>query len=367
MIEHVRTRVSPAFRLAGQVTAVGPLGAGLINPTFRVTTRGQDGRTRAYVIQAINGRVFPRPDLLMDNLARVTAHLRQRLDPAQRDAARRVLTLVPADAGGLSWRDPQGQVWRAFHYIAHSRTLQRISDPVLAYRAGRAFGDFMRQLADLPPPRLHEHLPGFHHTPTRLRALRRAVEEDPLAGAAQTGPELDRISRREATATLLGDLQTSSALPERIVHNDTKINNLLLDRQSGKALCVIDLDTVMPGLSLNDFGDLVRSAATSEPEGSKPLSLQLPLFEGLLRGWVGAMAPVLTPTEAELLAAAPRVITLELAMRFLTDHLRGNRYFAITYPGQNLDRCRAQLDLLESMEAQADSMERLVRDVLSGR
>jgi len=366
MIEYIRTLVAPAFRLAGPVIAIAPLGEGLINPTFRVRTRGTNGRVGRYVIQAINHQVFPRPDSLMANLTRVLTHLARKMGPEGADP-RRVLSLIPTRDGDTTWTDSEGRSWRGFLFIEDSLTLQSVTDPKLAYEAGRAFGHFVHQLADLPPPRLHEHLPGFHDTPARLRALRECAEANPMGRAGKAAPELDRIFAREDTVTLLARAQAEGTLPERPVHNDTKINNLLFDHRADQALCVIDLDTVMPGLALHDFGDLVRSAAASRPEGSGSGRLRLSLFEGLLRGWVTGMGPLLTQGEAELLAAAPRVITLELTMRFLTDHLAGDHYFKTDRPGQNLDRCRTQLGLLDSMEEQADAMERLVRETVRDR
>ncbi len=361
----IRSRVAAAFRLGGRAVRVEPLAAGLINRTFRLTTCGGSGQGGRYLVQIINAQVFPDPGRLMSNLQRVCDHLEQRVRAEHRDWERRVLSPVRTLDGGLAWIDDQGRWWRAFRYVKRSLTRAWAADAGTAYRAAEAFGSFVRQLSDLPPPPLHTVLPGFHDTPARLGRLLQAIEADPRARAADSAPEVERILARQTTARALAD----AGLPERVVHNDTKISNVLFDRDTREALCVVDLDTVMPGLALHDFGDLVRSAAASAPEDSPAAlapSMRMSLYEALLKGWVHGLGPSLTRPECGLLATAPRVIALELAARFLTDHLEGDRYFAITRPGQNLARCRSQLHLLQSMETQGGEMERLAREATAG-
>ncbi len=352
----IRSRVARAFLIPGRAARVEPLGEGLIHRTFRLTTCGGPRERRRYVVQLLNTQVFPEPAQLTENLRRVCAHLEKQIRSEHGDPQRRALSPVATRDGQLVWRDDSGRWWRIFRYIEDSLTLQRTDRPTTAYRAAEAFGAFVRRLADLAPPPLHAVLPGFHDTPARLQRLRQAFEADPCGRAAESAPDIERILSRQETARALA----IPGLPERVVHNDTKLNNLLFDRFSGEALCVLDLDTVMPGLALHDFGDLVRSAAASAAEAEAP-SLSLPLYEALVGGWVRGMGPLLTKAERALLATAPRVITLELAARFLTDHLEGDRYFRTSRPGQNLQRCRSQLHLLQSMESQGAAMEDLAR------
>jgi hypothetical protein len=325
---------------------------------------------RRYLLQRVNTEVFPAPEPVMDNLLRVTTYLRRKL--AERGATepdRRVLRVVAA-RDSRAWRvDDLGRWWRTYAFVEGTRSFDRPPSPETARRAAAAFGGFIADLADLPGPRLHETLPGFHDSPARYRALEAAAEADPLGRTASVGAELRALeSRRD----LLGVLQGAAArgeVPERVAHNDTKLNNVLFDAATGEALCVVDLDTVMPGLALYDYGDLVRSAASEAPEDARnpgAVRLSLPLHRAVTQGWLEPMAPLLTPGEAELLPLAPIVVTLELAARFLTDYLGGDRYFRTAYPGHNLDRCRAQLALAADMERHEATLTTAVREALGG-
>ena len=234
----------------------------------------------------------------------------------------------------------------------------------MTYQAALAFGRFQHALGDLPPPRLPEALPGFHDVRLRFAAFRRAVDADTAGRVAATGPEIEAYLSREARAGLLLDAHAAGDVPERITHNDTKLDNVLFDDVTGEGLCVIDLDTVMPGLGLYDFGDLVRTSTCTAPEDERDLSrvhARPDLFEGLARGWLEAMGAVLTPTERDLLPFSGRLITCTIGLRFLTDHLQGDPYFKTHRPNHNLDRCRAQLALLRSLEAQDDAFRAIVR------
>jgi len=361
----IRRRVAPAFRLSGRAVRVESLGTGLINRTFRLTTCGSASRSRRYLVQIINTLVFAEPEQLQANLGRVCAHLQRRLRAEHSDWQRRVLVPVPSRDGGLAWTDDQGRWWRVFNYVEGTLSHEQAPDAGTAYRAAEAFGAFVRSLCDLPGPPLHAVLPGLHDTPAHLRRLVQAFEADPCARARESALELEGILARETSARALDD----AGLPQRVVHNDTKISNLLFDRHGGEALCVVDLDTVMQGLALHDFGDLVRSAAASACEDSGEavtLAMSLPLYQALLAGWARGLGASLTRNERALLAVAPRVITLELAARFLTDHLEGDRYFRVTRRAQNLARCRSQLALLHSMESQSGEMERMAREIRAG-
>jgi Ser/Thr protein kinase RdoA (MazF antagonist) len=321
---------------------VSVLGAGLINDT-RLVDCTPAGR---YVLQRLNPRVFPRPDRVMENIGRVLAHGRSPLP-----------RLVPSRSGALSWTDADGGCWRVYEYLEGTLSRAVTDSPATARRAAMAFGGFLAGLSDLPAPRLHETLPGFHDTPGRLRDLLAACAADPCGRWREVQPELDLILARADQARLLATARAEGALPERVVHNDTKLANVLFDAASGELRCVIDLDTVMPGLALDDFGDLARSVAATAPEDRPGLVvLDLPRFEAVASGYLQATAGLLTRQELELMPLAPRLIALELAMRFLTDHLQGDVYFRVSHEGHNLERCRAQIGLLQSMEAKESAM-----------
>ena len=339
------------FAIDAPVVAVEPFSgpAGHINASYVVTTpRG--GR---FFLQRLNRHVFPDLDALMENVARVTRHVGG------------PLRLVPTREG-LAWaRDDQGDVWRLYGFIegAVARTMASAAD---AERAARAFGAFQRALADLPGPRLHETIPHFHDTPRRLESFECAVQRDSAGRAAEARKEIAQVQGRRELAAVLVKAAASGTVPERIVHNDAKLANVLFDAASGEALCVVDLDTVMPGLALFDFGDLVRSMATRAAEDERDTSrvrLEPELFESIARGYVAATRELLTPAERELLVPAAQVIVFEQAVRFLIDHLEGDRYYRIARPGHNLDRGRTQLALLDALLAAERALQQIVTRV----
>ncbi len=331
------------FELDAPVVRVQPFGAGLINKTLRLDTVGG----HRYVLQCLNATVFPRPVAVMQNQCRVLQHLRTK--------GRLTLELIGTRTGEAWTSDVNGQIWRCYRYIGNSRTYTSTGDPAIVLEAARAFGQFTADLADLPGPPLHAVIPGFHDTPTVFRSLLRAVREDALHRAAATARETEALLSRRELSELFLPLSTNGELPRRNVHNDTKLGNILFHGEQPEALCVIDLDTVMPGLILHDIGDMVRSAASTRAESEYP-TVDLVLLASLADGYLSALGEGLTPAERRLIPDSPRVITLELALRFLVDHLRGDRYFRIDHPGQNLERCRSQLALLADMDAKADRM-----------
>ena len=357
------------FALEGEPTALERLRVGLIHESYIATCRTGDG-PRRYLVQRLNTGVFPSAERVMENLARVTAHLRRKLvEVGRADLDRRVLALVPARDGRYWYVDEGGQWWRTYAYIEGSRSQDRPDSPASARAGAEAFGSFVAGLTDLPGPRLHETLPGFHDSPARYRALQAALATDPGGRAVDVRAEVRFVADRRAELGALQEAARRGDIPERVVHNDTKLNNVLFDAMTGEALCVVDLDTVMPGLALHDYGDLVRSAASEAPEDARDPSrvrLSLPLFREVTRGWLGPMVGLLTPAELELMPLAPRVIALELAIRFLTDYLEGDHYFRIERPGHNLDRCRAQIALVTDLEHREAAMTAVVREAVGG-
>ncbi|MGE0494661.1 MAG: phosphotransferase enzyme family protein [Vulcanimicrobiota bacterium] len=326
-----------------------PFGSGHINQTYLVTID-----SRRYILQRLNTNIFPDPHSLMDNMVRVCDHL-----CAKGHSAPEVLRTPDGHPFALC---DQGGFWRLSPFFEGTRTVDQPQSPRQAFQVGKAFGGFVKAVADLPGPRLHETLPDFHHTPRRIERLLAAVEANPRGRKAGAGPEIDFVGERQERAGRL----IEAGLPERITHNDTKINNVLLDSITDEAVCVIDLDTVMPGLALFDFGDMVRTTTCLAAEDETNLSLLTvdhALFSALTEGYLEQVHDVLTPAEIQLLALSGWVITLEIGVRFLTDHLEGDTYFKVHRPDHNLERARAQFALARSLEQQMarleDTVERL--------
>jgi len=348
------------FEFGGAVLSLTPHGGGHINDTYLVTCEAQGAPVR-YILQHINRHVFHDPVAVMQNVERVTAHLDAQT-AGQPDCARRALHLVPARDGRKWHMDAQGETWRAYRFIENARTYETVASAEQAFEAARAFGNFQQQLSSLPPPRLHETIPDFHHTPKRFAALEQAVVADVAGRAAFAKPEIDFARARQSITGVLLDAD----LPERITHNDTKFNNVLLDDKTGKAVCVIDLDTVMPGLALYDFGDMVRTTTSPAAEDEKDLSkvtMQFAMFEAVVRGYLESAGAFLTAAERKLLAFSGKLITFEIGIRFLADYLDGDTYFKVHREGHNLDRCRTQFKLVESIERQEEQMNRLVESI----
>ena len=345
--------VTAAFQIPGPFVAAEPWGSGHINDTFRVTT-ALDGQPHFSIIQRINHHVFRDPVALMRNVERVTAHLLVKVAGLP-DAARRVVALIPTCAGNAWHVDADGNTWRAYIFIPGTCSYNQVQSPEQAFRAASAFGEFQHLLADLPAPPLTETIPNFHHTPTRFQQFQQALAVDTANRAAQCRAEVNFALTREPFASAL----VRAGLPTRVTHNDTKLNNVLFDEATGQALCVIDLDTVMPGLAAYDFGDLVRTSTSPAAEDERDLShvvFQLPLFEALSRGYLST-ATFLTRDERELLPTGGILITFETGLRFLADHLNGDTYFKIHRENHNLDRARTQFKLVAEMEAQLPAME----------
>lgn len=355
--------IAAHFRLQGDLVAAAAHGSGHINDTYAVTF-DQAGSPVRYIFQRINDRIFRDVPALMDNIGRVTAHLAGRTRGGEDN--RRAMTLVPARDARPFHRTPDGEYWRVYLFIEKARTYDQLESAGQAFQAARAFGRFQMALADLPGPRLVETIPGFHDTRSRFDALRRAAADDTRGRAREVEAELEFAWRREADVDRLLDLMRSGAMPERVTHNDTKINNVMLDDATGEGVCVIDLDTVMPGLSLYDFGDMVRTATCAAPEDEKDLSrvaVRMPVFEALTRGFAEGVGGILTDAEWEHLPFAGKLLTFEVGMRFLTDHLQGDVYFKTQRTGHNLDRCRMQFRLVECLEEREPEMRDMVGEL----
>lgn len=358
-------QVARSFALAGDFSAVEPYGSGHINTTFVVAMNQAGARVR-YLLQRINGRVFKNPEALMENICRVTAAAGARLRAEGcSDASRRTLTVVPARDGALWHRTAEGDLWRCYLFIEGATTFDVVESPRQAHASAQAFGNFQKLVSGLGGPRLHETIPKFHDTPARFARLREVVEADRLGRLADASAEWEFARAHEDITGLLLDLHTSGEIPERITHNDTKLNNVMIDAKSGEGVCVVDLDTVMPGLALYDFGDMVRTATSPAAEDERDLSkvgMQMPMFEALVSGYLSSVGGLLTEAERAHLAFSGKLITLEIGIRFLTDFLEGDVYFKTARPEHNLDRCRTQFALVRSIKAQESAMQRLADD-----
>lgn len=344
----------------GEFVGALPYGSGHINDSYCAVFH-QSGRQVRYIVQRMNLHVFKNPVALMENIKRVTTHLADQLN-GQSDCDRRVLSLVPALDGQVWFSDAAGDFWRAYRFIERAASYDAVQSTPQAFQAARAFGRFQQMLASLPAPRLHETIPDFHHTPKRFAALQAAIEGDVVHRASMAKAEIKFALARQSMVSTLIDAN----LPERVTHNDTKFNNVLLDDVSGEGICVIDLDTVMPGLVAYDFGDMVRTTTSSAAEDERDLSrvsMEFPLYEALVRGYLDSAGDFLTKAERRSLAFSGKLITFEIGIRFLTDYLAGDTYFKIHRDGQNLDRCRTQFKLLVSIEQQEEKMNRLVEDL----
>jgi Ser/Thr protein kinase RdoA (MazF antagonist) len=293
---------------------------------------------------------------------------RKLLERNEEEVSRKTLTVIPSLDGTPYHQDLKGNFWRTFLFIEKAQTFQAVQSYEQAFEAGKSFGHFQAVLDDLPSPRLIETIPDFHNTAKRFRALEKAVNRDACNRAKSCRREIDFVLNRTAESTILIQAHHDGRIPERITHNDTKFNNLMLDEETGLGICILDLDTVMPGLSLYDFGDMVRTTTSPAEEDEQDLSkviMQMPMFEALVKGFLESIRDMLTPTEIEYLAFSGRLITIELGARFLTDFLEGDVYFRTHRECHNLDRARVQFKLVESMESQLDEMEQVVKAAVS--
>jgi len=345
------------FALSGEPVTCEPYGSGHINGTYLVVC---DNGAR-YILQQINTNVFRQPIPLMRNIDLVTAYLRDRVsDP------RGVLRLVSAQ-NGMRYVDENGEYWRVYDLVPNSICYQT-ADEALFYESAVAFGRFQNQLADFPAEQLTETIPHFHDTPARYAALVRAVEENASGRRDSVLREIDFALGFEPFTHTLSNMQSSGELPLRVTHNDTKINNVLFDAETKKALCIIDLDTVMPGLSVNDFGDAIRFGASTAAEDERDLErvhFDLGLYETYARGYLSTCGESLTKAEIAMLPVGAKMMTLECGMRFLADHIAGDVYFHVSRENQNLDRARTQFQLLREMDEHWGEMRRIVDQIVS--
>lgn len=355
--------VLAAYGFAEGLVSCERYGSGHINDTFLVV-QNKDGKEERYILQRMNHEVFKDPVGLMGNVDGVTRFLRDKIVENGGDPDRETLNLVPDLDGAVFYRDSSGNYWRVYLFIAGATCYNLVEKPEDFYQSGKAFGHFQRLLADYPAAELVETIPGFHDTPKRFDTFKKAVEEDVCGRAALVQKEIQFALDRAADMGVAKDMLTAGELPLRVTHNDTKLNNIMIDDVTGEALCIIDLDTIMPGLSIFDFGDSIRFGANTAEEDETDLSkvsLSLPLFEIYTKGFLEGCDGRLTEAEKKMLPMGAKLMTLECGIRFLTDYLQGDTYFKIHREHHNLDRTRTQFELVADMERKWGEMEEIVR------
>ncbi|MDE5888325.1 MAG: aminoglycoside phosphotransferase family protein [Muribaculaceae bacterium] len=352
--------IASLFRTDGKPDRITPIGNGLINETFLVNTDREESPD--YVLQRINHKIFANVDLLQNNIASVTAHIRKALaKKGVDDLSRRTLTIIEAFDGRL-FAEADGGFWRMTLYIPDSKTFESIT-PRMAELTGKAFGEFHTLLSLPDAPRLKESIPDFHNTPFRIRQLKQAIGSDPAGRAAAVSDLSSSLLAREEEMTLPFRLHAEGKLPKRITHCDTKVNNILFDIDNSP-LCVIDLDTTMPGFVLSDFGDFMRTAGNTGAEDDPDLAkvgVNMDIFRSFAKGYLSS-AKFLTPLERSLLPFGAKMLTYMQAVRFLTDYINGDTYYRISYPGHNLQRTKAQMKLLEDIDLHFSEMENFINN-----
>lgn len=355
------------FELPGEMEEIIPYGSGHINDTYRATFKTDSG-TKRYILQKMNKSIFKKPEELVENVAGVTNWLKEKILAAGGDPERETMTLIPGRNGKYYYIDEENEYWRVYLFVEGTTSYDQVKCPEDFYQSAVAFGHFQCLLSDYPARTLYETIPDFHNTVKRFEKFRRAVEKDEFHRASSVGQEIQFIMEREKFAHVLCDLESDGHMPVRVTHNDTKLNNILIDNETGKAICVIDLDTVMPGLAVNDFGDSIRFGASTGAEDETDLSkiaCDLELYRMYTKGFIEGCGGALTDIELDHLPTGAMMMTFENGIRFLTDYLEGDHYFKVKHEGHNLDRCRTQLKLLKDMEEKLEFMKAIVNEYRS--
>ncbi|MGN0572208.1 MAG: phosphotransferase enzyme family protein [Candidatus Fimenecus sp.] len=353
------------FDLQGTYQSYRTLNDGHINSTFVLDYTDKDGSTHSYVVQRINTNIFKDPDALMGNIVGVTTFLQKKIAARGGNVQRETLNFLPAADGKYYAKDENGSCWRCYHHIGNVYTCNNIDSEEVFYNAGTAFGAFQQELADYPSETLVETIPNFHNTYSRFLDFKKAVEDNLSGRRENVQEEIQFILDREADTHVLLDLIDRGELPLRVTHNDTKLNNILFDSKTNQGICIIDLDTVMPGLALYDFGDSIRFGANTASEDEQDVSkvsLSLPLYKAYTEGYLHTAKDSLWAKEIEYLPFSAKLMTFECGMRFLADYLNGDTYFKTAYPTHNLVRCRTQLALVADMERKMEEMQKITVD-----
>ncbi len=353
------------FAFEGHYISFEPYKKGHINDTYIVSFEKDDGKKQRYIMQRINHQVFKNPPRVMENIEKVTSHLRKKIIECGGNPERETLTLIPPVEGCTYYKTPDGHYWRAYDFIENAHSFQVVKNPLHFYHAGKVVGRFQQLLGDFPVDSIYETIPDFHNTPKRFADFTDSVHKDKMNRAKSVEKEIKFVENRAGELPVLVDLLREGRLPLRVIHNDTKFNNVLIDDKTGEGICLVDLDTVMPGLSLYDFGDAIRFGASTAEEDERDLSrvnMDIELFKEFSRGYMETAGSFLTPLEIECLPFSAWLITLECGIRFLTDHLNGDIYFKTHRENHNLHRARTQLKLVEHMERKFEQMESVLKN-----
>ncbi len=352
------------FDFGAPVVGALRYGQGHINDTFVVHTQPEDRCCRRFILQRMSAAAFKHPDELMENIISVTEYLGREIEKHGGDRDREAMRVLRPRNGQPFFTDSDGGAWRVYPFVERTVCYQSAESAELFAASGRAFGRFQRLLGGYPAQTLHETIPNFHNTEDRLAKFKAALAADPLGRAKDCGPEIDFVLAREKDCSVALDAIRAGKLPLRVTHNDTKLNNVLMDEETREGICIIDLDTVMPGLVIYDFGDSIRFGANHSAEDERDLSkvnLDVDLFSAYTAAFLEGTGGALTDTEIEYLPWGAKLMTLECGIRFLTDHIDGDHYFHISREGQNLDRCRTQFKLVADMEARWAELEAIAK------
>jgi hypothetical protein len=352
------------FAFDGELIEKKTYGNGHINDTFLLKVRTHGDCVKQYILQRMNQDIFKNPRELMENVIGVTTYLRRQILESGGDPERETLNFLPTRGGESYYEDTKHNVWRMCGFIEDTICLESVNTPDDFYHSAVAFGNFQRLLSDYPAHTLHETIVNFHNTVSRFEDFKKAVNADVCGRAQEVEAEIKFAMSREQDAAVLVKMQTAGELPLRVTHNDTKLNNILLDKKTGNAICVIDLDTVMPGLAVNDFGDSIRFGASTALEDERDLSklsLDLNLFDIYAKGFLESCGENLTKSEIEMMPIGAKMMTFECGIRFLSDYLQGDVYFKIDRDKQNLDRCRTQFKLVAEMEENMGPMKQIIK------
>ncbi len=361
--EDLLGEVLESYDFGGEVVGAVRYGSGHINDTFCVYAQAENGDCKRFILQRIKTATFKDPTGLMNNICGVTEHLRAKIEKDNGDIMRETINVVHTKVGEQYYTDTENGAWRVYVFVEDSICLQKVRNAQDFYEVAVAFGNFQKLLSDYPADTLVETIENFHNTPDRYAKFIAALEADVMGRAKNVQAEIDFVKEREKDCSVLADLLADGKIPLRVTHNDTKLNNVLLDKSTEKGICVIDLDTVMPGLSLHDFGDAIRFGANDCDEDEKDISkvnFSLSLYKTFADGFLAASGGALTDIEIEHLPWGAKLMTLECGMRFLTDYLDGDNYFKIHRDGHNLDRCRTQFKLVSDMENNWEEMKKTV-------
>ena len=366
-MERISKEIVPKFAIEGTLTEAVPYGSGHINDTVRLTCALENGGQKRYILQRMNDGIFKNPVELMENVMNVTSFLRKKIVERGGDPERETLNVIRTVDGDNFLKDEDGDFWRMYIFIENATSFDMVRTPEDFYNSAVSFGNFQLLLQDYPAATLHETIPNFHNTVSRFADFKKAVEEDVCGRAKEVQDEIRFVMEREADTHVICDALANGEIPLRVTHNDTKLNNIMIDNETGKGICVIDLDTVMPGSALYDYGDSIRFGASTGAEDEKNLELikcDMGLFEIYTKGYVEGCGGSLSEKEIRMLPMGAKLMTLECGMRFLADYLQGDVYFKIHRPEHNLDRARTQFKLVADMEKKWDEMAGIVEKYL---